>query len=141
MPLATKQRLIIKADRDNLSQVRDFIQESAGTAGVDADGIGDLLIAVDEAVTNTIIHGCKSGDGCIAIEIDNQPEALVVRIVDNCSLFDPTQNTDPDLMASPLDREEAGGFGVYLLKRLVDEISYKATEDGRNELTLLKRYS
>jgi len=39
---------------------------------------------------------------------------------------------------SPLERDEAGGFGLALIRRLVDELRYRVTEDGGNELLLVK---
>jgi CRP-like cAMP-binding protein len=37
------------------------------------------------------------------------------------------------------EREEAGGFGLALIRRLVDELHYRVTEDGGNELLLVKK--
>lgn len=34
---------------------------------------------------------------------------------------------------------KAGEFGLVLIRRLVDELSYRVTEDGRNELALVKK--
>ena len=48
------------------------------------------------------------------------------------------RNSNPHLEVSPLERDAPGGFGVYLLNHLVDKIAYRVTDDGRNELTMLK---
>lgn len=131
--------LAIKADLDNLGRVRDFIESNLETSGLTKDCAGELLLAVDEAVSNIIMHGFKSAaNGDIELEVKQQPEALLVHIRDNAPLFDPTRNSNPHLEISPLERDAPGGFGIYLLNHLVDKIAYRVTDDGRNELTMLK---
>lgn len=134
--------LEIKADLDNLGQVRDFIEASLVESGFNADSTGEFLLAIDEAVSNIIMHGFKSVNddaGRIEVAVTRQPEAMLVQIRDNAPLFDPTRQSDPHLEISPLERDAPGGFGVYLLNHLVDSIDYRVTEDGRNELSMLKK--
>lgn len=133
------RHLEIAADLDNLRQVRDFIGNGTQLAGLDQGRTGELLLAVDEAVTNIVMHGCPQGGCTVELEFRGNAEACIVHIRDDAPLFDPTAMSDPDLVESPLERKAPGGFGVYLFKHLVDEVNYRATPDGRNELTLLKR--
>lgn len=135
--------LEIKADLDNLGKVRDFIEAGIQAYGLTGECGGELLLAVDEAVSNIIMHGFKTVSGEIEIEItpdfEQDTGSLLVRIRDNAPLFDPTKGFDPHLEISPLERDAPGGFGVYLINHLVDKIDYRVTVDGRNELTVLKR--
>jgi serine/threonine-protein kinase RsbW len=133
------QKLEIAADLDNLKLARDFVAESSQFAGLDENRTGELLLAVDEAVTNIITHGCPQGGCTIQMECEYEPDACVIRIRDDAPLFDPMARLDPDLAIPPMERDAPGGFGVYLFKHLVDQTSYRTTPDGRNELTLLKR--
>lgn len=128
--------LEIKADLDNLKPVRDYISENAQLAGLPIERIGDLLLAVDEAITNIITHGCSDSERTITIDMQTDCDPLVVRIVDNCEQFDPTTVDAPDLNAPPLERTQPGGYGIYLLKNLVDRVTYQTLTDGQNELTL-----
>jgi serine/threonine-protein kinase RsbW len=137
--MSRTQHLEIAADLDSLKQVRDFIEESTRLAGLDHERTGELLLAVDEAVTNIIMHGCPQGGCTIELEFQGASDGCFIRIRDNARLFDPTVILEPDLDIPPLERESPGGFGVYLFKHLVDQTSYRTTPDGRNELTLLKR--
>ncbi len=137
--MGTANSLEIKADLDNLGQVRDFIESNMEETGLSRECAGEFLLAIDEAVSNIIMHGFKSKpDGDIELEVAQQPNALLVHIRDNAPLFDPTKGSNPHLEISPLEREAPGGFGVYLLNHLVDKIAYRVTDDGRNELTMLK---
>lgn len=132
--------LEIKADLDNLGKVRDFVESNMEETGLASECAGELLLAVDEAVSNIIMHGFKSKpDGDIEVEVTQQPNALLIHIRDNAPLFDPTKDSNPHLEISPLERDAPGGFGVYLLNHLVDKIAYRVTDDGRNELAMLKK--
>jgi serine/threonine-protein kinase RsbW len=137
--MSRNQRLEIAADLDNLKLVRDFIEQTTQLAELSHKGTCELVLAVDEAVTNVIVHGCQGDDCAIELEVQTEPDICVIRIRDNGRLFDPTTMHDPNLHIPPLERDVPGGFGVYLFKHLVDQTSYRTTSDGRNELTLLKR--
>ena len=51
--------------------------------------------------------------------------------------FDPLAKADPDNTLSADDRQ-IGGLGVFLVKKNMDEISYKY-ENNKNILTLKKK--
>ncbi len=131
--------LEIRADLDDLGRVRDFINEHVPPESLGGDGAGELLLAVDEAVSNVIMHGGSRADGRIEVQVARNPDATWVRIRDEARLFNPVAAREPDLDVSPLEREEAGGFGLALIRRLVDELSYRVTEAGGNELLLVKK--
>lgn len=137
--MTVNRRLQIAADLDNLKQIRAFIEETTQIAGLEHEQGSEVVLAVDEAVTNIMTHGCLEGGCAIELEVQADAHALVVRIRDNGPLFDPTALHDPDLHVPPLEREAPGGFGVYLFKHLVNQTRYRTTPEGLNELTLLKR--
>ncbi|UCC62878.1 MAG: ATP-binding protein, partial [Anaerolineae bacterium] len=82
--------LRIPADLENLAEIRRFVEERATTLGVDSDVLRDLLLVVDEAATNVIVHGYEGEKGLIEIEVGRDADALVVRLRDEALPFDPT---------------------------------------------------
>lgn len=130
--------LRITSEIDNLAKARRFIEETAASFTDDAEVIGDLVLAVDEALTNVIVHGYQDATGMIEIEILQGQDVLVVRLRDRAPGFDPTGVPAPDINA-PLSRRIPGGLGVFMMRRLTDELHYRATPEGKNELTLVKR--
>jgi serine/threonine-protein kinase RsbW len=131
-------RLSIEADVRRLADARRFVREQASGGELDADAVEDLVQAVDEAVTNVVEHGYRGSRGSVEIEVTVGTDAVVVRIVDGCGLFDPTTLPTPDVNA-PLDRRRLGGMGVHLARTLTDEMHHRMLPDGGNELTLVKR--
>lgn len=132
------QKLEITPELDNLKQVRDFITDSAHLADLSSEKTGELLLAVDEAVTNIIMHGGTDATQHIEIETQASPDSLSIRILDYGRQFDPTAAVEPDLDVPPLERAKPGGYGISLLRSLVDQVNYQFQADGRNELTLSK---
>jgi len=130
--------LEITADLNNLAVIRRFVQEKAALFQADADSISDLVLAVDEVVNNIIVHGYRNQGGMIEVRLIRRNDRLVVSLRDQAPVFDPTNLPAPDINL-PLEQRPLGGMGVYLVMELMDNVSYRVTEAGGNELTLEKR--
>ena len=131
--------LVVPASLDNLDRIRGFIAETASELGADSSSISDLQLAVDEAVTNIIVHGYRNSTGEVEVELTSDADFLVVRIRDNAPVFDLSDAAAPDLSTSPLEKATPGGYGVFLIQHMVDKTEHQLLDDGRNELILYKR--
>ncbi len=133
--------LRISADLKNLSTIRKFVEEVVSDGQNDPDTIGDIILAVDEAVTNIILHGYQGKPGSIDIQITKAEDKLTIGLRDQAPPFDPTAyDKKPDL-ALPLHERPLGGMGIYLIRRSMDEMTYRRMPQGGNELTLVKKYT
>lgn len=130
--------LHITAELKNLANIRRFIQETATSLGIDAAIIPDVVLAVDEAASNIVLHGYKGQKGIIRVEVEREGDALVVRLRDEAAPFDPNTIPPPDLTL-PLEQRPVGGMGIYLTRQVMDEVVHRITRQGGNELTLIKR--
>jgi len=137
-PRASGSLLRISADLKNLAAVRRFIRDGAGSLERDEDAFQALTQAVDESLTNIVVHGYRGQPGFIEIELSRAGDSLVVCLRDQAPPFDPTAVPSPDVTV-PLEKRPPGGLGVHLTRRLADRISYRPTPQGGNELTLEKR--
>jgi anti-sigma regulatory factor (Ser/Thr protein kinase) len=123
---------------DNLEKIRSFIAESGRSLGAGEDCLECLVHAVDEAASNTILHGYNGRTGEIEISVSREGDNLVVRMCDQAPHFNPTNYPMPDLTL-PLKKRPLGGLGVYFIRHFCDEVRYRLTSQGDNELTLVKR--
>jgi serine/threonine-protein kinase RsbW len=130
--------LRITAELGNLTTIRRFVSEAATNLGAEHAAIDDMIQAVDESVTNIIVHGYEGQPGTIEIEVAREEDNLAVRIRDYAPPFDPTTHPAPDLTL-PLERRRLGGMGIHLSRKCTDAVIYRVTPDGANELTLLKK--
>jgi len=130
--------LRVAADVAQLAVIRAFVEQQARALGVDAFDIYDLILAVNEAATNIVVHGYRGRPGLIEIELLQLGDAIEIRLRDQAPLFDPTRVPVPDL-TQPLHKRPLGGMGVHVLRELMDAMHYRVTPEGGNELTLVKR--
>jgi serine/threonine-protein kinase RsbW len=130
--------LVVAASLDNLDRIRSFIAETASELGADSSSISDLQLAVDEAVTNIVMHGYRNSTGEVEVELTCEADTIVVRIRDNAPVFVLSDTAAPDLNTSPLEKDTPGGYGVFLIQHMVDMAENKILDDGRNELILHK---
>jgi serine/threonine-protein kinase RsbW len=119
-----------------LAAVRHFVSTTGTSFGLEDDVVIDIVQAVDEAVTNIVIHGYRHNPGPVEIEMTRETDDLIVRLSDEAPLFDPTTVPAPSLV-SHLD-PNAGGWGILMMCTLTDRMSYRVLPAGGNELTLVK---
>ncbi len=130
-------QLRIDADLSQLGDVRQFIRQRVASEDPPADCVDDLVQAVDEAVTNVIIHGYQGHPGWLQVDVASEDEQFIVTIEDQSRPFDPTTVPEPDLAVPPMDRKP-GGMGIHLIRESTDSITYTPRPGGGNILTMIR---
>ena len=98
--------------------------------------VGKVNLALEELALNTINHGHDGGLHEITVTFNSTDDALTIDVVDDGKPFDPlTDVPEPDVNA-PLNDRAIGGLGIFLVRKLMDELSYRR-EEGRNHVTLV----
>jgi serine/threonine-protein kinase RsbW len=127
----------IPAELEQIPKVSDEIERCMNVHGWAEDAILDVQLAVEEAVTNSILHGYDGTYGTIAIRIETSPHQITIEIADDAPAFDPLSVPDPDISADIEDRQ-IGGLGIFLIRRVMDEVSYRY-ENNKNILVMEKK--
>jgi serine/threonine-protein kinase RsbW len=128
----------LEARLNNLAVARQFVREQCEIQGIsDRSLVDGLMLAVDEAMTNVIVHGYQKGPGSIELVVGREGYKLVVWLRDQAPVFDPTTVPPPDL-AIPVIERALGGMGIHLIRQSVDEIGHFPLPGGGNELRLIK---
>jgi serine/threonine-protein kinase RsbW len=136
--MVEERQLKIRGVIQDIALARDFIAETATRAGLDDQLVHHCQLAVDEICTNVIEHGYGDLGANHSIELICRLEThqFTIIIVDDSHAFDPLKRPDPDPDASLHDRE-AGGWGIFFVKRMMDEVTYH--HDGnQNYLRMVK---
>jgi len=124
---------------DSLSAIIEFVTQAAKLAGLDAQAIYAIQLAVDEACSNIIEHAYGGeGRGDIQCVCTINRVGLTVTLRDQGAPFDPSSIPDPDLY-SPLEERREGGWGLYLMRQLTDELRFESIPGTGNVLTMIKR--
>lgn len=127
----------VSATLENLAAVRSLVEEAATALEIAPAAIADVVLAVDEAASNIVVHGYQGQPGTIEIEVKRENDALLVCLRDAASPFDSTRVPAPD-MTVPLEQRASGGLGIFLMRQLIDEVTHRTTSQGGNELVLVK---
>lgn len=130
--------IVFPARFEYLDEIRTCVGQQARAAGFSERGIYAVQLAVDEAASNIIEHAYEGQEGgTIELICEADGDRLIVTLLDRGKPFDPTQVPAPDIHAK-LSERKIGGLGIYLMRKLVDEVRYQVTPSG-NRLTLIKR--
>ena len=111
----------------------DLRRSAARTLGaVDARVLADVLLALDEAVSNAIRHGSRGGEPVqVSVESDGEWVEMSVRDAG------PTPRL-PRLPDEPPPVLDTGGRGLWLILQLVDEVRLQRVGAG-TRLTMRRR--
>ncbi|HTS28852.1 MAG TPA: ATP-binding protein [Bryobacteraceae bacterium] len=131
--------LHVPSSTENLAMIRDFVGSIGQRAGMSGAELVKLELAVDEACANVIEHAYGSDDTReVRVKATIDPECVQIEIVDTGRGFDPTKIEEPNLkeLAS---RRKSGGFGMHLIRTVMDEVQYQMVPGQKNELRMKKR--
>jgi serine/threonine-protein kinase RsbW len=127
------------AQFDFLDEIREFVAQIAREGGFTEKEIYSLQLAADEAASNIIEHayeGISNAD--IDITCDVSGDTLTITMRDDGKSFDPSNVKQPNLKAD-LSERQIGGLGLYLMRKLMDEVHYVSNPVTGNLLTMIKR--
>ena len=134
----------IPSDTSRLANLRREITEVLGSGHFGPVKANLIALVVDEAVANIMEHGQACGTdfsetrgGDILIQVDLTAERLAITIRDKSASFDPRSVPEVDL-AEHIRAGRRRGLGVFLIRRIMDEVNYTSKENSENELQLVK---
>lgn len=95
-------------------------------------------LALDEVFMNVVMHGTTLDGPPREVSLSLRHEGVTVTMVmeDDGPAFDPLSLAAPDIDA-PIEEREIGGLGVFLIRELMDDVSYAHT-GTHNQLTMSK---
>lgn len=136
IPIARAQTEIA-SDLNELAHARAFVRrvcERIAAPPLDPERISQLELATTEAISNVIRHASSGAAGGIHVEADIFANRIAITLKYHGEPFDPRTVTPP-----AFDGSRDGGFGVYIIARSVDEVSYERDADGVNSIRLVKK--
>ncbi len=131
--------LMLPARRDAFTTLKAWLSEIAVELDFPDKLRKQLLIVADEIFTNIASYGYPSteGDATVAVSFDTDRTELTLTFTDAGVPFNPLATTPPDV-TSPLAERSIGGLGMFMVKKLMDDIAYQR-ENNHNILVLKKR--
>lgn len=120
--------LFIKAENFESAYNRgmEFIKDSV--KDFDKRVNNNIVLAFEEAFVNILKYNSNKKDLKVFINIKLDQNEFKVRIKDNGEKFDPLLKEEPDFSLSA-DEMDIGGMGIYILKKVTDEVEYEYKEN------------
>ena len=109
---------------------RLVVSQVGRLAGFGPEEVYDLKLAVTEAATNVIRHAAVEN---YEIEYRVLPRAVEITVIDAGGGFNAA-----DLARAP---DGQGGFGLAVIRDLVDELMLDSTQGGGTRLKMIRRAS
>jgi serine/threonine-protein kinase RsbW len=140
-----KISLNIDSNPDTLDLADECIRALCLLTPLSAVEVNGVRQAVKEALNNVIIHSYQGQYNClIDLIVSLQDDDLVISIKDTGIGMDPNllemdRSAVVDIDPSNIEQIPNGGWGLYLIKELMDSISYR-TEAGIHTLEMKKYF-
>ena len=128
-----EKRFELAASSEVLSPLRKELRQILTQAGWEKKTTEEILLAVDEALTNIIRHAYQGKPGKMVVIVETSDDKVEVVLEDRGKKFDPTQVPPPEL-----PRHKPGGLGVHFIRTIMDQMIYDDQGLAGNRLRLIK---
>ena len=128
-----EKRFELNASSEVLSPFRKELRHILTQAGWEKKTTEEILLAVDEALTNIIRHAYQGKPGKMTVSVAATEDKVEIVLEDFGQKFDPTQVPPPEL-----PRHKPGGLGVHFIRTIMDQMIYDDQGLAGNRLRLIK---
>jgi serine/threonine-protein kinase RsbW len=133
--MGTLFSITLPAQLENLPKMITAVVDCAKARGFPTGKTSEIELAAEEALVNICSYAYPEQAGEFEVIAEVNGNDFIIKIIDSGIPFDITALSDPDVTADA-DNRKLGGLGVFLMKRMVDELRYRR-ENGRNILELI----
>ena len=117
----------------------DTASSLARRMGFATDRVDSLKTAISEAVTNAIEHGnLQDAAMKVVVLLTAREDELIVSVADQGrqQLSQACTFTRPEIAAA-FGREDKGGWGIWLIRELMDEVEFTTAPSGGNQVRMV----
>jgi len=129
--------LELSADMAGLEKADKTLDEFALAVHLPEETLFQARLVLEEVLMNVISYGAGGGAvPDVQLNMAQKDGTLSMEIADNGIAFDPLQLPAPDLDAD-IDDRPIGGLGIFLVRELMDSVTYRRDGDW-NRLMVTK---
>ncbi len=131
----------VPIDYHSVADIREFIADLAADTPMSEEDLEVITLAVDEACTNIIKHSYeekKRGFIKVRATYDENKGELAITLIDKGKRFNITRY-EPISLRDYVMKKKTSGLGVSLIRKVMDDVKYRYSEEIGNELILVKK--
>lgn len=130
--------LVLRSKLSELERMAQTVSDWCRENSVSAATEFQIILALDEIVSNVIHHGWKNdGEHQVWVRVARLKDELRMEVEDDAMPFNPLEFPAPN-MDQPPEERDAGGLGIHLVRQFMDGLEYQR-RDGRNSLVMRKK--
>ncbi len=124
----------------HLERLIEFVSGCAKEKGFSGKRVKEIELATEEVLVNIFNYAYPEGPGDVEVSCNQADDTrFIIEISDSGIPFDSRSLADPDV-TSDISERKIGGLGVFLVRKIADEVHYRR-DGGENILSLvLYRY-
>lgn len=125
-----KSHYIAVCSKQSLPKIRAFVESELLEMDVQGATAHQLVLAVDEACANSIIHqhSCD-GKSRIQLTISRRDNELLIELTDNGVPF-PIHEYRPTDLKEIIKKRTKGGLGIFLITQIMDKVEVLKNEQN-----------
>lgn len=134
------KELTLQATIENITQATEFVNAQLEAAGCETRTQRQIDIAIDELFSNIAryAYAPQTGTATVRVDIHQDLRTAEISFIDAGTPYNPLTQEDP-VSGLTCKERKAGGFGIYIVKKSMDDIRYEYA-DGTNVTTIVKKY-
>ena len=119
------KEITVDATIDNVQTITDFVDERLEEMNCPVKAQMQLNIVIDELCSNVARYAYSDKTGKVTVSVDtvDKPMKVWLTFTDEGVPYNPLAKEDPDITLSA-DEREIGGLGIYMVKTIMDTVSY-----------------
>ena len=130
--------ITVEAKVENIDVVTNFVNDILEENCCPMKIQMQIDVVIDE-IGNISYYAYGADGGKASVQAGIEKGMIVLVFIDQGIPYNPLENKDPDITLN-LEEREIGGLGIYMVKKIMDEVSYEYM-DGQNILRMRKSLS
>ena len=134
------KEITVDATIDNVQTITDFVDERLEEMNCPVKAQMQIDIVIDELCSNVARYAYSDRTGKVTVSVDtvDKPMKVWLTFTDEGVPYNPLAKEDPDITLSA-DEREIGGLGIYMVKTIMDIVSYEYKQQ-ENIVTMIKKW-
>jgi serine/threonine-protein kinase RsbW len=131
---AVHDTFAMSSELASIDDARRWAGAHARDAEIAEEAIAEVEVAMTEALSNVIRYSHEGRPGeevLLSLDIDDAKLKLGIR--DRGKPFEPERYSPPNL-----DEPDEGGYGIFLIEELMDEVTRRPLQDGGTLMQLIR---
>jgi len=132
----SERKIELQATLNNYEHFITFIESQLTDVQIMDSDKRKVLTACEELIVNIVNYAYPNNKGNLEIIFKKKSQDVTIIFIDSGMKFNPLAKPDADTTLS-VEEREIGGLGIFMVKKLMDDISY-VYKENKNHLTVTK---